>query len=798
MKKSYLLLFILSLIISCLVFYNIFPSQQSLSKIGLSSFASAQDEGGEGDEEAPAEGEEDEEEEEEDSCEPCPCGGYYYCSGSCGGELHYVTPGDPCCDGDCEDIVVETCDGWEMCKDSPPGCFCEGVCLKTPESPRYYNNPTYSDQPNKDVGSNNVKLPLKVDWDDVEGWGQPNGPLSYVINLNSKNPVSNILGESEYNILANHGSCFLDYNSKYNWKVKACCTADGNNCGSSSNWNFETSDAPEPIYPYDPDWEGLEKIGHLNKEESKTLQWCKIEDSDLYREIIIEDEKVYRPLSYKILIYYSEDDLCHEQLELNGQCIPMVLSPETIPVPKESLPPEEFLDDGSFFTKETAYAWKVAACEDDDGQECNDYSQLWRFDTSSWSLEVTLVNPPNDKKIPVGLPVVLRWNSLSANSYNYKLYGVASDKNKTANVVFDYPGLSLNTVYEWTVQPCWDYGSEECEDVWGGPWYFKTTGEPPQLIYPVENDIPIPVNFKWEGVPGAKSYIFKIQGGDLSLERTTEETNLSLDYPDLKQEINYAWQVKTCARENGTVCGNYSSIKTLKTFRLSSPQNPTPEDEGQLFTYQKNPVLYWQKVEGGKFYQYEASLVSISPDETAEDCAAGVLVSQNTTDSPNSTALNLICLGNYEWKVRACLDETCQETGDWSTYSFSFIKKDKPSETGGIVPCGRTDDDPDTSWNERETCQIKHAFLLIRNLIDFVLWTLGPIMLAILVLATGVIFYISISSQNPMPLAKVKSLWKAAGIGYGIILLSWTILNLFLGLIGFRIGIFGNWWQIGF
>ena len=50
-----------------------------------------------------------EEEEEEPPCEPCPCGGYYYCSGDCDGQLRYVTPGEPCCGGGaCEDIWLKT------------------------------------------------------------------------------------------------------------------------------------------------------------------------------------------------------------------------------------------------------------------------------------------------------------------------------------------------------------------------------------------------------------------------------------------------------------------------------------------------------------------------------------------------------------------------------------------------------------------------------------------------------------------------------------------------------------------
>ena len=47
-----------------------------------------------------------------------------------------------------------------------------------------------------------------------------------------------------------------------------------------------------------------------------------------------------------------------------------------------------------------------------------------------------------------------------------------------------------------------------------------------------------------------------------------------------------------------------------------------------------------------------------------------------------------------------------------------------------------------------------------------------------------------------MTMARVISLWKATGIGLGIVFFAWTIVNILLKLTGFNIGIFGNWYQI--
>ncbi|MFH1509582.1 MAG: pilin [Candidatus Nealsonbacteria bacterium] len=771
-----------------------------------------------------------EEEEEEDPCEgvscgsppSCPSWSEYQCDGSsCDGNIltreqvgEAVCGGTDecgCCDSwDCEYAPTpwtpEGTEGgqWQSCRDdgdleTKPYFSCEKDCLETPENDRYYNNPTYSDELDKDIGNSNVFLPAKLDWNDVEGWGELDGPQSYIIKLSTTTEIVNdIINASEYNVLKKNGSCFLQSTSTYNWSAQACCTIDGQNCGSESSWNFKTSNAPELLSPYDEDWHGPENIGGTIIEEgTTTLKWCKIEDPNVYRETTIGDEKVNRPLSYKALLYHSEDDLCYEQLYSTKECPPIILAPDFSR--KELLPPDEFLDTYNFFfTKNTPYAWKIAACKDTYGEDCTDYSQLWRFETGEWKLNVFLNNPADDAETPISLPIALAWDSSGANSYNYKLYGVATGTTQEKNITFNDTQLSLDTVYRWSIQPCSDYESEECEDLWGGPWYFKTTGGKPNLISPTGNDVSIPTKFDWQEVGGAKSYILKMSGDGLNKEIPTEKTTISLDYPDLRQEVSYTWQVKTCAKTGGKVCGNYSDPQTFKTFKLGVPQISYPKNNESFFTYQKSHILDWEQTEGGNFYEYEVNFTNVSDKETSQNCKSENIVPQEITENTNSVFLKLTCLGDYQWKIRSCLDKDCQEASDWGNYNFSFIQGEEPSGTGGIVPCGRTEDDAKTPWNEREDCQINHIFLLIRNIVDFILWTFAPLALGILVLGTGLMFYFSIRFQDSLFLTRIKLIWKAAGIGYGILFLSWVILNLFLGIIGFQIGIFGNWWQAGF
>ena len=81
---------------------------------------------------------------------------------------------------------------------------------------------------------------------------------------------------------------------------------------------------------------------------------------------------------------------------------------------------------------------------------------------------------------------------------------------------------------------------------------------------------------------------------------------------------------------------------------------------------------------------------------------------------------------------------------------------------------------------------------MLKVVIDFLLFRLAPLALVLLAVASGVIFYFSIKMESPTPLAKVKSLWKAAAIGFGILLFSWFLISFIFTLFGYQ---FGPWWR---
>lgn len=708
---------------------------------------------------------------------PCGCGGY-----AC---RYTPTPWGP---------TGITGHPWQACAPqgvlrSLPTFSCSGACLKTPENPRYYDNPEYSNQPDKSRDSNNIPLPVKLDWDDIEGWGQEDGPQSYAMTIdNTKDgQFSKVLQISEYNPRQENGACFLNSNTDVKWNVSGCCSADGQNCGPSSDWSFTTNLAPEPISPDDPDWAGPRKATTTTP-IPVTLEWCGVKEAESYRfrtYIIEAGKKVCHP---NLITTEGSKEICEPWL------VKKMRRGEELGKKLFSDFPDEDL---FFFTKNTTYSWDILTCTDDNGLECGDYSQRWTFTTGEKELASTfLISPPDDPsgQKPVGLPVILDWRKdAGINSWKYK---INSGQEEFASVsqsrLFDYPELSLNTLYKWQVLSCWDFEGKDCRDPWSDIYTFKTTGQAPKLIFPASSatDIPIPVEFDWEDVSGAKSYIISVQGDGLNIEKMVTESNFSADFPALpiRQETDYSWEVKTCAREDGKVCGSYSGSQNFKTFRLAAPARPSyPQDKGFLFTDER--FLSWEKVVGAKAYQYEAKLLSLAPNEESKNCSASPLA----TTLANSGYIELGCLGQYQWQVRSCLDENCQEISNWSN-PWIFNLSEGGVGQGGLVPCDTRTNNPNTPWNEREPCQIKHIFLLIKIIVDFILLRVAPVVFVLMIMATGAIFYTSLGKVTTM--AQVISLWKAVGVGIAIIFFAWLIVNAALRLAGYNIGIFGNWYQL--
>ena len=588
------------------------------------------------------------------------------------------------------------------------------------------------------------------------------------------------------------GNCLLKSGATHPWSVKACLpNPDGtasNECGPESSWSFKTNTAAELVSP---------PTNVNNILMPIEFDWCPAENANSYYIQILKDGEPRHANGVS-----KEDGTLENKIELDG-----VLQ---------------------IFTGKTTYEWEVANClkenfkkcglscgENEPADECADFSRIASFTTAE-----IIINPPEllspfydpakPEKIPaVNLSDSLEWNRSEsqgrwARSYLYEIKKgseivVQSTLATTEDVPFSalWHSLNFNEIYNWHVKSCYGESGTDCGD-FGDPWYFKTTGAPPTNLNS-DNTI-IPVKLGWDDVAGAASYRYEVASDSsfaqdkIAASGVISSSTVSVGYPNLKQDKTYYWRVKTCANKKGDICGEWSDVKNFTTFKLAPPTNPSPGNGNNLYTYDQ--YISWNPVAGAKVYQYTIDYTGLSPEEKDEKCSGlvGTKIIGPTIISSPSVLLNLECLGEYQWSVRACLDEACLEPGTWSSaWSFELVQP-IPVGKAGLVPCGRATDYPETPWNEREQCQIKHIFILLRNIIDLLLWRIGLTILGLLILATGVVYYFSMGA--PTTMVRVKSILKSAGIGYGITFLAWVIINLILAILGYRVGIFGHWWQI--
>ncbi len=471
------------------------------------------------------------------------------------------------------------------------------------------------------------------------------------------------------------------------------------------------------------------------------------------------------------------------------------------------------------FTGDTTYEWEFTACTNNDFTGCNDYTEKWSFSTKD--IELTppeLVSPLYDPSEPNEVVLVnsddsLEWRRTEtqdwwARSFVYEIeegenviFGPIPTESNSVSFDSIWDSLARNNQYSWHVKSCYSWDDTNCDN-YGESWYFKTAGALPTNLI-ADNTI-IPVKLDWDNVEKSLSYVYKVSLNDqIVATDSVEKSEIYIDYPELVQDETYSWGVKSCVDSQGNYCGAWEDGPEFTTFKLDMPcfpegllneDCPSPEDNGTLFTYQK--TISWGSVEGAKAYRYHVDHSSISSEETDENCKdkEGQVLVPDTITTSRSARIPLKCLGEYKWYLQSCLDAECNETSDSNspTLTFSFIQPTPPAQFG-LVPCGRVSNNPDTLlWNERDPCEIKHVFLLLKNIIDLVLWRIGLIALALLIIFTAVVSYFSLGA--PDTVVNVKQIWQKAGTGYLIMFLAWWIINALVKIVGFT----DTWWSIPF
>lgn len=122
----------------------------------------------------------------------------------------------------------------------------------------------------------------------------------------------------------------------------------------------------------------------------------------------------------------------------------------------------------------------------------------------------------------------------------------------------------------------------------------------------------------------------------------------------------------------------------------------------------------------------------------------------------------------------------------------------------GIVPCGTEWDRTVTPPKLLNPCQFCHFFVLINNIIIFLLFPhpdinnnipLIPTVAALMFVISG--FYLLIAGPNPELFSKGKAILTATVIGLIVVFVAWVFLNTFLDFLNVAewTGL-KTWWQI--
>lgn len=119
-------------------------------------------------------------------------------------------------------------------------------------------------------------------------------------------------------------------------------------------------------------------------------------------------------------------------------------------------------------------------------------------------------------------------------------------------------------------------------------------------------------------------------------------------------------------------------------------------------------------------------------------------------------------------------------------FSLIFFLSPLIGFSQGLVPCGGP---------EQRACQFCDIFVVISNIINFLLIKLVPLLMVILIALGGGMFLLG--AENPKMIENGKNMIKAVLIGALIVYSAWLIVGLFFNLIGLADWA-KSWWKNGF
>ena len=116
-----------------------------------------------------------------------------------------------------------------------------------------------------------------------------------------------------------------------------------------------------------------------------------------------------------------------------------------------------------------------------------------------------------------------------------------------------------------------------------------------------------------------------------------------------------------------------------------------------------------------------------------------------------------------------------------------------PNLCGGLVPCGRSVDDPTTPYHEDDNCTLCHLILMMQLIMDF-LFKIAAVVAALFIAASGTMYIFATGRPEMMSLAKTT--FKLTLLGFTLIFIAWILVNTILTMFGYIDPLENNEWHI--
>ncbi|MCK4918862.1 MAG: hypothetical protein KAS01_00580 [Candidatus Pacebacteria bacterium] len=183
--------------------------------------------------------------------------------------------------------------------------------------------------------------------------------------------------------------------------------------------------------------------------------------------------------------------------------------------------------------------------------------------------------------------------------------------------------------------------------------------------------------------------------------------------------------------------------------------------------------------------------ISLSSSGTFEICTDGTGTCTNAAPCAAVTAFLSACTADVAGNCEIPLEIFSVQAGKYTLKNLEVIYgKQIPVTTGGLIPCGRDWDDPATTWDDTESCEVCHGVLLMNQGMNFLIQLAGVVAVLSLIVV-GFLYITSVGDPERKNLAKTSFKWVI--IGFIIIFLSWLIVDFILVAWGYLDPLGGKW-----